>query len=71
VAIVIVGALNYLATRRVHNEVKTGNAKTSGQLNVITRGRQINSDIPAIDQTEDEQHYVREYLEDRHHEDRQ
>jgi hypothetical protein len=69
VAVVIAGALNYLATRRVHEEVRSGNDKTSGQLNAITRGRQINQDIPAGQQTSDEKHYVEQYLEGRRRED--
>ncbi len=69
-AVVIVGGLNYLGTRRVHREVKTGNTKTAGQLAAITRGRQIDTDVAEGDQTDDERHYVAQYLEERHEHDR-
>lgn len=65
----IITAWGQWATRSklgaLHNEVKTGNDKTSGQLASITRGRQIDEDIPPEDQTEDEAHYVDQYLHGR------
>jgi hypothetical protein len=56
--------------QEVHQEVRTGNDKTAGQLSVITRGRQIDADIPAGEQSSDQKHYVEQYLEGRHTDDK-
>jgi len=42
----------------VHDEVKTGNHKTSGQLAALSEGRRVQADVPEAQRTEDEQGYV-------------
>jgi hypothetical protein len=52
------------AVREVHDEVRTGNTKTSGNLLALSEGRRIRADVPESLRTQDERHYVEQVTED-------